>query len=330
MMRRGTRRTLLLDPDSLPKQDAKRKTATTESSSEQSDSQMILPQTVSAHELRSERLPPRQRRRRKVQRNETCPCCSFLLPLRQRPCTTKRSRSIYVTWAVTMLAAGVLLTSFASLFMALMFVGNFPTSSSQSPFFYLSFFGLQSLPFPIYGLRNDDVYGGRRRNLESLLAKQEFTVLFCVNRLGNRTSSVALPGKLDEESRLEAIKRDDGDLNVKIIEDEGFRLERRIIYHDFDQDMRYEDMINGPNDDDYIDNYYAFDDDERRNTIRAYADKTLYKSKKCRRTSWHRDLPINCNNVHEFDVEQRFRSGDTTFLGYVLFKNAVTRVKITS
>jgi len=67
--------------------------------------------------------------------------------------------------------------------------------------------------------------------------------------------------------------------------------------------------------DDEADFYYAFDDDEKRNPLDAWDDDKIQKEKKCRRTSWHRDLPINCNNVHEFNFEAHIRGGDTKFLG---------------
>jgi hypothetical protein len=120
-----------------------------------------------------------------------------------------------------------------------------------------------------------------------------------------------------------AMHYDHGGLDIKILEDEKLRIQRREIFHDFKDDRGYEELINGPEDDDYVDNYYAFDDDFKRNPLLAWDDQEIHKTKQCRRTSWHRDLPINCNNLHEFDLEHRFRFGGTKFLRCVLFYCAV-------
>jgi len=58
-----------------------------------------------------------------------------------------------------------------------------------------------------------------------------------------------------------------------------------------------------------------FADDAARNPLVAYDDPNIQNEKQCRRTAWHRDLPINCNVIHEFDILTRFSSGDTKFLG---------------
>lgn len=50
---------------------------------------------------------------------------------------------------------------------------------------------------------------------------------------------------------------------------------------------------------DTVDDYYAFDDDVKRN---PYSSGDESERKFCRRTSWHRNLPINCNSLHEFDL----------------------------
>ena len=71
--------------------------------------------------------------------------------------------------------------------------------------------------------------------------------------------------------------------------------------------------------DDANDLYYAFDDDVKRNPLVGWDDPDIQDEKQCRRTSWHRELNINCNSVHEFDLYTHFRSGDTKYLGYVGF-----------
>ena len=37
--------------------------------------------------------------------------------------------------------------------------------------------------------------------------------------------------------------------------------------------------------------------------------------KRCRRVSWHRDLPINCNTVHEIDFQSSTGQGKSQFIG---------------
>ena len=60
--------------------------------------------------------------------------------------------------------------------------------------------------------------------------------------------------------------------------------------------------------------YYAFDDDEKRNPLIVWEDDTIQDKKLCRRTSWHRDLPIDCNRLHEYDVSGSFLAGETRYL----------------
>ena len=104
-----------------------------------------------------------------------------------------------------------------------------------------------------------------------------------------------------------------GELQIKFLDDKQNRNERRQIYYEFDLHRGYDDLL--PIDDDNNDYYYAFDDDIKRNPYTAYSDDTIKKEKHCRRTKFHRDLPINCNTLHEFDMEQEVAKGDTKFLG---------------
>ena len=104
-----------------------------------------------------------------------------------------------------------------------------------------------------------------------------------------------------------------GTLQIKFLDDIRKRNQRRVIYYEFDMHRGYDDLL--PLHDDYQDYYYAFDDDIKRNPYTAYSDDTVKHEKHCRRTKFHRDLPINCNKLHEFDVEQQFAKGGTKFLG---------------
>jgi hypothetical protein len=159
-----------------------------------------------------------------------------------------------------------------------------------------------------------------KRTLESIALLKGYSLVFPtqrrVHKSKDKSTMFRFPtSSLDEENHLKAIRRDFGRLEIHIPEDESMRLQRRTIYHDFDEDERYEDLQ--PEDDDSIDNYYAFDDDYNRNPLMAYEDTEIHKTKQCRRTKWHRDLPVDCNKLHEFDVESRMRTGDMSFLGYV-------------
>jgi hypothetical protein len=92
-------------------------------------------------------------------------------------------------------------------------------------------------------------------------------------------------------------------------------LQERKISHDFNEDKGYDELYAEADDDGNIEYYYAFDDDEKRNPLTIWDDPDIHLRKKCRRTSWHRDLPINCNGMHEFDFLDRVRGGDTKHLG---------------
>jgi hypothetical protein len=157
------------------------------------------------------------------------------------------------------------------------------------------------------------------RSLESIRLLSTDLVFPTKLRMSNpnvKSTTFHLPtSSQNKENQLEALRRDVGGLEISIPEEESLRLQRRTIYHDFEEDEGYEDLQ--PEDDDYVDNYYAFDDDYNRNPLMAYDDTEIHKTKPCRRTKWHRDLPIDCNKLHEFDVESRMRRGDTSFLGYV-------------
>jgi hypothetical protein len=86
-----------------------------------------------------------------------------------------------------------------------------------------------------------------------------------IHKSNIKSTMFHLPTSLDEENQMEAIRRDFGELEIHIPEEESMRLQRRTIYRDFNEDERYEDLQ--PEDDDSIDNYYAFDDDYNRNPL---------------------------------------------------------------
>ena len=91
----------------------------------------------------------------------------------------------------------------------------------------------------------------------------------------------------------------------------------RIIYHDSYDDIGYEELWNAADDDGSMESYYAFDDDDKRSPLVMYDDPDIHLRKKCRRTNWHRQLPITCNSIHELDFQGHAVIGDTKYLGYV-------------
>lgn len=132
------------------------------------------------------------------------------------------------------------------------------------------------------------------------------------------------PEPLSEEAAIQMKGKNFGNLaNLRLFRYGDDEVPHRSIYQDEREDWTAEDMhywdpvtetfveeLNDTND-----YYYNFDDDVARNPLIAYEDDTIQDEKVCRRTAWHRNLLINCNVLHEFDVQQRFRHSDTSFLG---------------
>ena len=106
------------------------------------------------------------------------------------------------------------------------------------------------------------------------------------------------PSPLEHREQEEALDTDYGVLDLRLFLSDGMK---RVLYkypRDYQQHTSSSFDDTSENDIDY---YYAFDDDAKRNPYLAYSDESVRHSKKCRRTSWHRALPINCNAMHEFD-----------------------------
>jgi hypothetical protein len=99
----------------------------------------------------------------------------------------------------------------------------------------------------------------------------------------------------------------------------------RVMFHDFSEEEQV-DVIgsrrNASDNDDNVDYYYDFDDDALRNPLRGYDDDTIASKHRCRRTAWHRNVPLNCNMFHELGVaydSTRSKSVEDlefTYLGY--------------
>jgi len=149
------------------------------------------------------------------------------------------------------------------------------------------------------------------------VVSSDFSIIFPLERI-QRQSSMSIPPRLHHLLRERGKEKNYGGLEIRFFE-RTVEQQHRVIFHDPLEDRVYKELIYNEEkeEESSMDYVYAFDDDEKRNPINAFDDDKIIEKlpKKCRRTSWHRDLPINCNNLHEFDVLHRFRSGDTKYLG---------------
>jgi hypothetical protein len=114
------------------------------------------------------------------------------------------------------------------------------------------------------------------------------------------------PSEPDENFRENAKWTDYGGLDIMILFEDG---EARSIYHDFEMDQgmpptaRQTIIKNGdPNDDNDMDEYYAFDDDVKRSPLVSASDDAFAHERRCRRTNWHRFVFPTCNRMHELSV----------------------------
>lgn len=137
--------------------------------------------------------------------------------------------------------------------------------------------------------------------------------MFVQRSVGVFNTSVVHPPKLKRKDALKTILPDFGGLVIRIAEDKSKRLERRSILHEFQHDLEYENMMN-LDDDDSVEGYYAFDDDNERNPLMLWDDPDIHKQKRCRRTNWHRSLYSNCLSFHEYDTLSQFRQEDLKYV----------------
>ena len=176
----------------------------------------------------------------------------------------------------------------------------------------------------------------RRRKGHDVIPDETVSLVFLPGSIAaaalasNNTNNFLTPQPLEEELKREAHKPDYGELDVKFLlyDDDG--TVRRHIFRSPRNEWSYEmlqhydpvtmESLEDLQDD--VDFYYAFDDDYKRNPLIAYTDDKIQDEKHCRRTSWHRDVLINCNSLHEFDVQHRFRSGEASFLGNGAYRYA--------
>ena len=163
-----------------------------------------------------------------------------------------------------------------------------------------------------------------RSSSQLMVVWSDFSVVFPLKTM-QRQNLVSIPPRLHHRNLERGKEKDYGGLEIRFLENKVAQ-QQRVIYHDPLEDRAYEELAYNEEKDEEssMDYVYAFDDDEKRNPINAFDDDKIREQlpKQCRRTSWHRDLPINCNKLHEFDVLYRFRNGDTKYLGEGAYREA--------
>lgn len=159
-------------------------------------------------------------------------------------------------------------------------------------------------------------HNNANRGLEVSPLSDGFSILFSNTFNPTKGSDFFTLERFGRHRRRAAKSRFFGGLNIQFKDDERKRVERREIFHDYNVDRGYDDLSAArQDDDDRHDYYYAFDDDHKRNPLVGWSDDRIQDEKTCRRTNWHRDLPINCNSMHEFDIQQKFAEGRSKFVG---------------
>ncbi len=94
-----------------------------------------------------------------------------------------------------------------------------------------------------------------------------------------------------------------GDVNVNLFTNDGMEKIRRIY-----RDIRAErgesvDSKHPESERDFFDYIYNFDDDYLRNPLWTWEDDKIQDEKTCRRNAWHRKSPMDCNSMHELDLQ---------------------------
>lgn len=144
------------------------------------------------------------------------------------------------------------------------------------------------------------------------------------NKPYSTTTKFQLPPVLDDVE-LEQQALDFGDLNLRLFADDTYL--QRAIYKDDPPALNGEEEAPLLLQDDYDDNYYAFDDDAARNPYVDFDDDVVRTTKTCRRTAWHRRLPIDCNKLHEFDF-LRYDVGSASFLRVKIYHRLINSASL--
>jgi hypothetical protein len=131
-------------------------------------------------------------------------------------------------------------------------------------------------------------------------------VVLPATRSAGASVGAAAPGN-ESISDSDDLEPDYGGLDFELFEEAGVS---RAIYHDPSLDETKKDRE--PEQEERVDMYYAFDDDERRN---PYNSRKSKKGQRCRRTKFHRRRPINCNSMYEMDFWNIVATGNQKYLG---------------
>lgn len=97
-------------------------------------------------------------------------------------------------------------------------------------------------------------------------------------------------------------KQDFGNLkNLKLFAQDGLA---RSIYRELSEErgLSQDEEESKSEKDEWFEHIYAFDDDYLRSTYQGWGDRKIKKERLCRRVSWYRRNPTDCNSVHELDV----------------------------
>jgi hypothetical protein len=129
------------------------------------------------------------------------------------------------------------------------------------------------------------------------------------------------PPSLASEDSLDALEMDFGGIDVRIFRDEGMA---RVIYSNLkDRRGRSADWKDEKSEKTWYDYVFAYDDDNNRNPYVAFDDDAIDVSEHpCRRVSWHRGLHVDCNSVHEVDMEANTWQRKAEYIGQGGFREA--------
>jgi hypothetical protein len=155
----------------------------------------------------------------------------------------------------------------------------------------------------------------KKLSLESDLHRRPRSINSLLSVVLPRVTSSSHPFVRPKDLLPIIIRPDFGGIDVRLVEEKSSRQQRRQVLHDFHEDIGYVELLQEADDDEEVESYYAYDDDEKRSPYVNWDDPDIHFRKKCRRNSWYRDLPINCNVLHELDVLDRMRAGDIRYLG---------------